>query len=80
MTGPPPVPIWQTIDQLCRLALVARRLGCRRALQRARAGLVDSPSAAPTAPLSAGQRDLLARYVDAFERFGLPSHLDPDSH
>ncbi len=41
------------------------------ALQRARAGLAQAPSAAATEPLSAGQRDLLARYVDAFERYDM---------
>jgi RNA polymerase sigma-70 factor (ECF subfamily) len=41
------------------------------ALQRARAGLAQAPSAAVTEPLSAEQRDLLARYMDAFERYDM---------
>jgi len=41
------------------------------ALQRARATLADSnlSTAAPVEPKDAAQQDLLARYVDAFERF-----------
>ncbi|MFE7316457.1 sigma-70 family RNA polymerase sigma factor [Streptomyces sp. NPDC057555] len=44
------------------------------ALQRARATLAasgDGPSAAPQRPLDDAQRALLARYVDAFERFDM---------
>jgi RNA polymerase sigma-70 factor (ECF subfamily) len=40
-------------------------------LQRARATLAAAPSAAPTTPLTDDQRRLLARYVDAFERYDM---------
>jgi RNA polymerase sigma-70 factor (ECF subfamily) len=45
------------------------------ALQRARATLAEIDPAAtdPLAPEDADQRDLLARYVDAFERYDLDS-------
>jgi RNA polymerase sigma-70 factor (ECF subfamily) len=41
------------------------------ALQRARATLAAAPSAEPTQPLSAEQEALLARYLDAFERYDM---------
>ncbi len=41
------------------------------ALQRARATLATTPSSAPTTPLTEPQRELLARYVDAFERYDM---------
>jgi RNA polymerase sigma-70 factor (ECF subfamily) len=43
------------------------------ALQRARATLeaTDLDAAAPTGPLSADERELLGRYVDAFERYDI---------
>jgi RNA polymerase sigma-70 factor (ECF subfamily) len=45
------------------------------ALQRARATLADRNVAldGPAAPIDAAQQDLLARYVDAFERFDIDS-------
>ena len=39
------------------------------ALQRARTALAEEPSRTPTPPLTDHQRNLLARYVDAFERY-----------
>jgi RNA polymerase sigma-70 factor (ECF subfamily) len=39
------------------------------ALQRARATLSSSPAEEPLPPMDAARRDLLARYVDAFERY-----------
>jgi RNA polymerase sigma-70 factor, ECF subfamily len=49
--------------------------GINSALQRARATIEQSaPStSAPSAPLDEAQRELLARYVDAFERYDLES-------
>jgi RNA polymerase sigma-70 factor (ECF subfamily) len=41
------------------------------ALQRARATLAKAPASTPTTPLSDEQRDLLTRYVDAFERYDM---------
>lgn len=41
------------------------------ALQRARHTLDEAPTSAPTAPLTDEQRALLARYVDAFERYDM---------
>lgn len=41
------------------------------ALQRARATLASAPQGEPTAPLTADQRELLDRYVDAFERYDM---------
>jgi RNA polymerase sigma-70 factor (ECF subfamily) len=41
------------------------------ALQRARRTLDEAPTAAPAAPLTADQQELLARYVDAFERYDM---------
>jgi RNA polymerase sigma-70 factor (ECF subfamily) len=41
------------------------------ALQRARSTMADQPSAPPTPPLSPEQHELLARYVDAFERYDM---------
>jgi RNA polymerase sigma-70 factor (ECF subfamily) len=43
------------------------------ALQRARATLSTLDTAGPQAPVSAGQRELLDRYVDAFERYDISS-------
>jgi RNA polymerase sigma-70 factor (ECF subfamily) len=41
------------------------------ALQRARAALAEAPAAAPTPVLTADEQALLARYVDAFERYDM---------
>lgn len=41
------------------------------ALQRARATLATAPASSPTTPLSEQQQRLLARYVDAFERYDI---------
>jgi RNA polymerase sigma-70 factor, ECF subfamily len=41
------------------------------ALQRARATLEERDVGAASPPVDAGQRDLLARYVDAFERYDI---------
>ncbi len=41
------------------------------ALQRARATMARAPEAPPAAPLDEAQRELLARYVDAFERYDM---------
>jgi RNA polymerase sigma-70 factor (ECF subfamily) len=41
------------------------------ALQRARATLAQAPASNPTTPLSQDQQHLLARYVDAFERYDM---------
>lgn len=41
------------------------------ALQRGRATLAAAPSTCPTPPPSADQQRLLARYVDAFERYDM---------
>jgi RNA polymerase sigma-70 factor (ECF subfamily) len=41
------------------------------ALQRARATLAQAPASSPTTPLSDEQQHLLARYVDAFERYDM---------
>ena len=41
------------------------------ALQRARATLAKAPASSPTTPLADEQRRLLARYVDAFERYDM---------
>jgi RNA polymerase sigma-70 factor (ECF subfamily) len=41
------------------------------ALQRARATLAEAPASSPTTPLSDDQQRLLARYVDAFERYDM---------
>jgi RNA polymerase sigma-70 factor (ECF subfamily) len=41
------------------------------ALQRARATLAQAPVSSPTTPLSDDQQRLLARYVDAFERYDM---------
>ena len=41
------------------------------ALQRARATLAKAPASHPTTPLSDDQRQLLERYVDAFERYDM---------
>jgi RNA polymerase sigma-70 factor (ECF subfamily) len=41
------------------------------ALQRARATLASAPSAEATKPLTADQEALLARYLDAFERYDM---------
>jgi RNA polymerase sigma-70 factor (ECF subfamily) len=40
-------------------------------LQRARATLAEAPASSPTTPLSDDQQRLLARYVDAFERYDM---------
>lgn len=40
-------------------------------LQRARATLAQAPTSGPTIPLSDDDRRLLARYVDAFERYDM---------
>jgi RNA polymerase sigma-70 factor (ECF subfamily) len=40
-------------------------------LQRARATLAQAPASSPTPPLSDDQQRLLARYVDAFERYDM---------
>jgi RNA polymerase sigma-70 factor (ECF subfamily) len=40
-------------------------------LQRARATLAQAPASSPTTPLSDDQQLLLARYVDAFERYDM---------
>jgi RNA polymerase sigma-70 factor (ECF subfamily) len=45
------------------------------ALQRARAALGDA-TPVPTPPLSAAQRDLLDRYVDAFQRYDIDALVD----
>ena len=52
------------------------------ALQRARATLSSAPAEEPLPPLDAARRDLLARYVDAFERYdisGLVTLLHDDA-
>ncbi len=41
------------------------------ALQRARATLARTPTTGQTTPLSADQQQLLARYIDAFERYDM---------
>jgi RNA polymerase sigma-70 factor, ECF subfamily len=41
------------------------------ALQRARAAMSRAPVSAPTVPLSGDQLQLVARYVDAFERYDM---------
>jgi RNA polymerase sigma-70 factor, ECF subfamily len=41
------------------------------ALQRARATLANAPTSSPTTPLSDEQRDLVERYVDAFQRYDI---------
>ena len=41
------------------------------ALQRARATMATPPGKGRTEPLSAAQRELIARYVDAFERYDM---------
>jgi RNA polymerase sigma-70 factor (ECF subfamily) len=41
------------------------------ALQRARATMAQRPEAPPTPPVSPEQQELLARYVDAFERYDM---------
>jgi RNA polymerase sigma-70 factor (ECF subfamily) len=41
------------------------------ALQRARATLAQAPASSPTTPLTQDQQQLLARYVDAFERYDM---------
>ncbi len=41
------------------------------ALQRARATMASAPAAEPTEPLTEAQEDLLARYLDAFERYDM---------
>ena len=41
------------------------------ALQRARATMASAPANTPVEPLSAEQQELLARYVDAFERYDM---------
>jgi RNA polymerase sigma-70 factor (ECF subfamily) len=41
------------------------------ALQRARATLAEAPASGPTTPLGDDDRRLLARYVDAFERYDM---------
>jgi len=43
------------------------------ALQRARATLAERDVDAASLPVDAGQRELLARYVDAFERYDIDS-------
>ena len=41
------------------------------ALQRARASMAAAPAAEPSGPLTADQEALLARYLDAFERYDM---------
>ena len=41
------------------------------ALQRARATMASAPTAEPTTPLTPEQDELLARYLDAFERYDM---------
>ena len=49
------------------------------ALQRARATLSASPAAGATeAPLEEADRELLARYVEAFERYDIDALVSPD--